>query len=85
MCTFTDPYIVVTKAGTYKIAYNVSFTTSANAQEIEFGIMLDQTTVQAMGSSHTKSITGRRFIGYICNSNHHINSKSESVYCSTKH
>jgi len=57
LCTATDPYITVTKAGVYLINWSVAFTTDANAQEIEFGIMLDQTTMVSMGSSHEKGAT----------------------------
>lgn len=52
LCTTTDPYITVTLAGTYKIDWTLSFTVNANNQSIEFGIMLDQTTVQTLGTAH---------------------------------
>ena len=54
LCTVTDPYVTVTKAGVYKIDYSISASLDAANQEIEAGIMLDQTTVQAMGSAHEK-------------------------------
>ena len=61
-CTFTDPKITVTNAGTYLITYTVSAHVDANSQEIEFGIMIDSTVtdsvahgvagMQAEGRSH---------------------------------
>ena len=49
-CSFTDPKITVTNAGTYKIEYSVSGSVDANSQEIEFGIMIDSTVTD--GPAH---------------------------------
>jgi len=42
-CTFTDPYITVTNAGTYLVTWNIVGRIGTANQVIEVGIMLDQT------------------------------------------
>ena len=42
-CSFADPKITVTNAGTYLIQYTASSHISENAQEIKMGIMIDST------------------------------------------
>ena len=63
-CTFADPEITVTNAGTYLITYTVSANNSFGGDEVEFGIMIDSTNtdgpahgaagVQNEGRSHRK-------------------------------
>jgi len=40
-CTFADPNITVTNAGTYLITYTISAHVDASGEEIEIGIMID--------------------------------------------
>ena len=42
-CTFTDPYITVTDAGTYFITWNIRSRIGTANQVVEIGIMIDQT------------------------------------------
>ncbi len=63
-CTFADPEITVTNAGTYLISYTLSAHIDAANQEVEFGIMIDSNAtdgpahgaagVQNEGRSHVK-------------------------------
>lgn len=64
LCTFTDPYLTVTKAGTYLITWTLSGACDAPDQHIEAGIIIDQTTVQDQGQSHNQVKFADREITY---------------------
>lgn len=54
--TFTDPYLTVLKGGKYLVSWNLGASINAANQEIEFCVLVDQTTPQNQATTHVKLV-----------------------------